>query len=239
MLPVAYLTAGRWPAAFLWVGGHDTAPRAVSPFEYTPMLIAIALCVGLAPRFHDWDRHGTARHRTLALINAAVVVIVPLVVFFTALPLYQPPTGDPPATALIPLANNVAISALTAIVLVGILGALGWFATTYALLHLQANAPAAVPFLPFTMSIGPTGTLDTTPRWAWIAALSLIALAVTWTAAPFPSAARPANPKNDERSRATATAAGAAGAGGCCRPLGAGCGRTSGRDLADALRRTG
>lgn len=196
-IAATYAVAWQAPDAFFYIGAENIAPRAVSPFEYAPTLVALALCIGLAPRFHDWDLYGTSRTRALALVNMLTAVLVPQLVFSTALLLY-PDAGEPPASALIPIASNLAVSALLASICVGLLGpligTLSWAATAYLLMSWQSNAPEYLAMLPYTMSNNSAGYFDDSGRWVWIVALSVCAITIAWLrrSVPFRITLRPA-----------------------------------------------
>lgn len=189
VIAATYVYVATWPAAFVYIGTSDVAPRAISPFEYAPIAIALVLCLGLAPRLDDWDRYGAPRTRTLALVNAGAVVVAPLAVFFTSLPLY-PADGVPPASALIPLASNIAVAALLAVIVVGLLGpllgTLAWAASIYCVMLWQSTAPEALAWGPFTMYVTANGEPDTATRWGWILGCALAAFAVVWTRRSVP-----------------------------------------------------
>lgn len=182
-----------FPAAEVYVGAGGAAPRTFGPHEYGPMVLALALSLGLAPRFHDWDRYGAPRTRTLALVNAAVTLLVPLVLFIAvlALPLEIYSTSYTSARELLPYASNIAVAALLASSLVGTVGRLAgtviWAATLYLLMLWQAATPTYGRLLPLTMHFTADATLDTDMRWVWIIVLALIAGAVAGARRSVPS----------------------------------------------------
>ncbi len=185
-----YVLVANWPDAFVYVGERNVSPRIVSPFELGSMAVGITLAVGLAPRFPDWDRYGARKTRLLALVNAVVVVVVPQAVLFSSLLLFYPSEGTPPAHALFPLAGNVAVASLLAVIATGmvgnLLGPLLWGAVLYGVMSWQSYAPPGLRWSPLSMSHTASGQLDTTPRWAWIVLGVIGALAVVWTRRSVP-----------------------------------------------------
>lgn len=185
-----YVLCWRHPDAFLYIGEQNVAPRAVSPFEYGPTVLALVLCIGLAPRFDDWERFGSPRVRLLALTNQALAVAAPLLVFFSALFLFYPDDGLPSAGALIPIVSNVVVSALLACICTGVLGpligTLLWSAIAYVLMWWQSNAPDYLSLLPYTMSHTSNGDFDSAPRWAWIVVLTLGVATIAYTRRSVP-----------------------------------------------------
>ena len=170
----------------LYLGAGDVVPRLLRPLEYGPMLVAVALCLGMAPRFDDWDRFGTRRTRTLALTTLGVCSVVPVVFFLVLLtlplPMYR--YEDVTASDVIPLVSNVALAALAAYTLLGTIGRLAgtiaWAAALYLLMLWQASVPSYVHLLPLNMHLSADATLDTTIRWAWLLLLMVAAVAVAW-----------------------------------------------------------
>lgn len=167
-----------WPDALIFVGEQNRSPRAIGPFEYAPIVVAIALALGLAPRLPQWDRYGSVRTRWLAAGCAVAVVAVPVGVFFAALGLY-PSLARPPARTLVPIVSNVAIASLLAVILLGtlgrMLGVVIWGAVLYATMFAQSLAPAWGGYLPLTNAVRPDLSHDLNVRWWWILALTAVA----------------------------------------------------------------
>lgn len=172
------------PAAFVYIGGGSTAPRAFGPLEYVPMVLALALSACLAPRFPDWDRYGAPVTRRLAVAALVAVLLVPLGAFLLvlALPLEVHRAFDVPIGLLLPFASNIAVAALLASILHGVagrlVGTLAWMSAVYGLLYWQAEVPTRSDLLPFTMSFTRDGGLDSGVRWVWIAALLVVAAGI-------------------------------------------------------------
>lgn len=171
------------PTAVLTIGDGQTVPRNVIPFEYVPELVALTLCVGLAPRLDLWDKYGTRRTARFALWCALTTIIVPIFVFIACLGFY-PRDGTPPARELLPLANNVMVVSCLAIITVGtlgrLLGALLCIAALAAMLQVQAQAPRLAGFLPVTFGHRADLSLDTDIKWVWLATLAALALGTAW-----------------------------------------------------------
>lgn len=184
-----FIVANWWPSAVLFVGSGNTAPRAVNPFEYLPMTVALALGVGLAPRLPQYDRYGTEHTRWAAIVSGLATVLVPLALFFAALTLY-PADASPPAWFLRPIVNNVLVASFLAVILLGLLGRLIgtmlWAALIYTIWLAQSQTSAQEHLLPFTFGFRPDLTLDTSIRWLWIIGLALVAAAVVWVRRSVP-----------------------------------------------------
>lgn len=189
-LVLAVIVCWRYPGAFFFIGEQNPAPRPVGPYEWAPTLLALTLAIGLAPRFDDWERYGTNRIRTLSLSNLAVTVLLPVFTSLATLLLLYPAAGEPPARNLLPLAGNVAVSALLASISIGVVGPLigtaMWGTIVYALCWWQSAAPAYILTLPYTGSHTHDGALDLNTRWHWIIPLAVAATLITWTRRSIP-----------------------------------------------------
>lgn len=176
----------------VFIGPPQVAPRLLLPLEYGPMLLAIALCVGLAPRFADWDRYGSTRTRTTALATLALSVTVPNAFFLILLTLPLPVYAEHSLTPndLLPLTSNITVAGLLAYCLTAtlgrLLGTVLWATTLHLLLMWQATVPSFVHLLPLTMHLTPQSTPDTAIRWTWILLLVLAASTLAYTRRAIP-----------------------------------------------------
>lgn len=173
-----------YPSFFFAIGDQgDSQGRLVGVFEAVPMISAIILAQALAPRLPQWDRYGTVKTRHTALVLAAVTVVLPCGCFFGLLLLY-PSWGDPPASTLRPIVNNVAIAGLLAVILVGVLGRLGgvlaWVAVIYTVMWVPVRWPWLGAVLPLNLTNPGLGRPELDIRWWWLIALSALALTVAW-----------------------------------------------------------
>jgi len=191
---IASIVTLRWfPAMTMYIGGGDVAaPRSLGPIEYGPMVVALLLCLGLAPRLPDWDRYGAPGARIVALINSVLVVLVPLVLFAMALllPSSAFTSAWGPADQLVPYASNIAVAALLASVLLGTLGRLAgtvvWVAALVAVMLGQAQLPTHPQWLPLTVTVSSEGMLYTEPAWGWICFLAVAAGTLAWVRRSVP-----------------------------------------------------
>lgn len=173
------------PAAFVVFGGITgrTQGRVVGVFEGIPVVVALVLTHGLTPRLPQWDGFGTVKTLRMAIAVAIVSPAVSCVYFLALLTLY-PSSGDPPASVLRPVVNNVAVAALLAVVLLGVLGRLwgvmAWVGMMYAVLWAPTEWSWAGLWLPLNLSVGPTGAVDLRIHWWWLMALSTFALLTAW-----------------------------------------------------------
>lgn len=184
----------RWfPATTMYLGGGDVAaPRTLASIEYAPMVVALLLCLGLAPRLADWDRYGAPGTRIVALINGVLVVIIPLVLFALALvfPSRAFTFAWGAADQFVPYASNIAVAALLASVLVSVLGRLVgtvvWTALLLAVMVEQAALPAEPQWLPLTVTVTRDGALYTAPAWPWIVLLAIASGVLAWVRRSVP-----------------------------------------------------
>lgn len=181
---LSVVLAVQFPEAEIYLGGGDSAPRILGPVEYGPMLVGLALVVGLAPRFYDWDRHGALGTRVLALAVLAVTVLVPVAIFSAiALSNVDPTYGSTPGD-LAPYGSNIAVAAALAFTLVGTIGRLAgtllWATTLLLLMLWQASTPPYGHLLPLTAHFSADAGIDANIRWAWIILLLTAATGVAW-----------------------------------------------------------
>jgi len=172
-------------AVFIYLGPPGYPPRTLTPFEYVPIALTITLCAGLAPRFYGLDRFGSLKTRNIAILNALITLLVPLIVFYGSLVLFYPPEGEwVPVIEVLPIGNNIAVASFLSIILVGFLGRLYgsalWIALVIAILNLQSHFPQYASVLPFALGYDITGHIDTRTRWAWIIGLAVLAITVVW-----------------------------------------------------------
>ncbi|UNX53516.1 hypothetical protein MF406_10965 [Georgenia sp. TF02-10] len=123
--------------------GEERVVRAISPFEYVPILVSVLLVLGASSGFDDWVRYGSRQVAVLSVALTVAAMMSGVLVFFAGLALY-PADGEPRPAELLPILNNVAAAGLLAVVLVAPLGrALGTLAFGAALwsnYQLQARA---------------------------------------------------------------------------------------------------
>lgn len=172
------------PTTFVVVGGTGQGPgRLVGVFEGVPMVVAVILVQGLAPRLPQWDRYGAVKTRHTALALATAATVVSCGYFFALLQLY-PDWGDPPAAVLRPVVNNVAVAALVAVIFVGTLGrlagVLAWAATLYAIAWAPLQWTSLGPLLPLNLTLGSPEGFDLSIRWGWLLALTALAGVTAW-----------------------------------------------------------
>lgn len=180
-----------FPNLALYVGLESSAPRTIDPYEYGSIITGYILCLGLAPRFLDWDLYGLKRTRILAVLNLVAVLALALLAGLIGVLLYPIPEGaDESKGLLLNIGGNISVAVLLAIILVGLLGRFAgsviWILVLYSVFSLQARLPWFHKWLPFNWSLAPDGSRDQTVRWLWIIVLLVGALAVTWVRRSVP-----------------------------------------------------
>lgn len=189
LLVVTLVVVWRAPAAYVFVGTENPAPRAIGPFEYGPASIAIASAMGLAPRFDDWDRFGHRRTRRLAVAHALATVAVPTGVAVLATSWVARDAGVSPGAG-VGFWNNVMVAGLLAVALVGLLGPLTgtllWGAGLYALLWGESLTAGPMRWSPLVLGGQADLTSAQSVRWGWLVVLGAGAVVVAWSRRSVP-----------------------------------------------------